>query len=76
MRRTFVDKMRMHILITANKAPEAREHVAHLGGSRDCFTGGMKSYSVGKALEHSSLMSNAAGFKASHQILRLFVLRR
>ena len=66
----------MHILITANKAPEAREHVAHLGGSRDCFTGGMKSYSVGKALEHSSLMSNAAGFKASHQILRLFVLRR
>ena len=33
---TKIDKMRMRILITANKAPEARKHVAHLGGSRDC----------------------------------------
>ena len=37
MRRTFVDKMRMHILITANKAPEAREHVAHFRREQRLF---------------------------------------
>lgn len=57
--------MRMHILITANKAPEAREHVAHFRRSRDCSTGGVKGYSIGKALEHSGRVCNAAGFRAS-----------
>ena len=55
MKRTFVDKMMMHILIRTNsmgKDPEAWEHIVHLGRGKCSSIGGVRGCRIGKALEH------------------------